>query len=398
LFALKLMDLPFHDDLFIDAPQALELLCTRLKGSEWIALDTEFMRERTYYPRLCLLQIATPDLVACVDPSAVHILEPLLEIIYDCRVTKVLHAGYQDLEILYHLRAEPPEPVFDTQIAASLLGFGEQIGYANLVQQMLSVQLPKAHSRSDWCARPLEAAQLRYAADDVRYLTILYPLLRGRLADKGRLGWAGEEFKPLQNAATYRIDIQDAWRRIGGLQTLAPRELNVLRALAAWREREAAARDLPRKWVIADPALLDLARLAPRNQTAMARLRGLQKSQADRYGATIVSTIAEALETPESAWPQPPPRRLLYPAQEATVDMLMALVRSQAALHEVSPAVVATRAVLERLVLGDTDVPLLQGWRAQVAGHMVQKMLAGELQVSVEGGALHVEGSRSATE
>src|SRR5919106_600786 len=170
------MDSPVHnDDLFIDTPEALAALCAQLRNGEWIALDTEFMRERTYYPRLCLLQVAAPGVVACVDPLALTSLEPLLRIVYDTRITKVLHAAHQDLEIFYQSCGEPPGPVFDTQIAASLLGYGEQVGYASLVQQVLNVQLPKAHSRSDWCLRPLAAAQIRYAADDVRYLNILYP-------------------------------------------------------------------------------------------------------------------------------------------------------------------------------------------------------------------------------
>jgi ribonuclease D len=380
------------DVLYIDTPQALASLCALFKDNEWIALDTEFMRERTYYPRLCLLQVATPAVLACVDPLALkdH-LAPLLDVIYNTRITKVLHAAYQDLEIFYHLRGAPPKPVFDTQIAASLLGFGEQVGYASLVQQALNVQLPKAHSRSDWCLRPLDAAQLRYAADDVRYLNLLYPRLRALLASKKRLDWLTDDFTRLCDTDTYRLDIDNAWQRVGGLQSLKPRQLNILRALAAWREREAASRDMPRKWVLADAVLLDLARLAPRDQEALTRMRGIQKGQVERHGAAIIATIGPALKAPEADWPRPPPRRLLTPAQEATVDMLMALVRNQAALHEVSPAAIATRSALERLVLGDTDVPVLHGWRAQIAGSTLSKMLAGALRVGMQGSALRVE-------
>jgi ribonuclease D len=380
-----------NHDLFIDTPQRLTSLCTQLKDSEWIALDTEFIRERTYYPRLCLVQVATPTIVVCVDPLALKSLDPLLEIIYDTRIIKVLHAAYQDLEIFYYLRGELPKPVFDTQIAASLLGFGEQVGYAGLVQQMLNVQLFKAHSRSDWCVRPLAGAQICYAADDVRYLNILYPRLRALLTSKDRLGWLADDLERLTDKRNYRLEAQGVWQRIGGIQMLNPRQLNILRALAAWREQEAAARNLPRKWVIADPLLLDLARLAPRNQAALSRMRGLKRSQAGRYGAVMIATIAAALQEPESCWPKPPRRRLLSPAQEAMVDMLMALVRSQAALHEVSPAAIATRSALERLVLGDTDVPVMHGWRARVAGRTLQKMLAGELRVGLKKDELHMD-------
>jgi ribonuclease D len=378
-------------DLFIDTAAGLASLCAQLQASEWIALDTEFMRERTYYPRLCLLQVATPAVIACVDPLALNSLEPLLQVIYDTRITKVLHAAYQDLEICYHLRGAPPQPVFDTQIAASLLGFGEQIGYANLVQQVLGVQLAKTHTRSDWCLRPLDAAQICYAADDVRYLSQLYPRLLSMLAEKDRLEWLADDFAHLGNAQSYQPDVENAWQRIGGAQTLAPRQLNILRALAAWREQEAAGRNLPRKWVIADQLLLDLARLAPRDLDALARLRGLQKNQLERYDAAILGIINQALQEPESTWPKPPPRRLLTPEQDATVDMLMALTRKQAALHDVSPAAIATRSTLERLVLGDEDVPILHGWRAQIAGRVLQEMLQGNLRIGVQGGALRVE-------
>jgi ribonuclease D len=289
------------------------------------------------------------------------------------------------------LRGEPLEPVFDTQMAASLLGLGEQIGYANLVRQILDIQLTKAHSRSDWCARPLQPAQLCYAADDVRYLNRLYPRLQTLLNDKGRLDWLLTDSQRLYDASNYQSDSQDAWRRIPGVQQLAPRQLSVIRALAAWREREAARRDLPRKWVLTDAALLDLARLMPGDRSALGRMRAVQKNQCERYGTAITTTIDAALKEPPSQWPAPPTRRILSPAQEAAVDMLMALVRSQAAIHEVSPATIATRSALERLVLGDTDVPALHGWRAEIAGRLIKTMLEGELRVGVRHGELQIE-------
>ncbi|MBA3732198.1 MAG: ribonuclease D [Gammaproteobacteria bacterium] len=379
------------DDLFIDTPQGLTSLCAHLQDAEWIALDTEFIRERTYYPRLCLLQIATPTLVACIDPLALDSLSPLLDVIYDTRIIKVLHAAHQDLEILYQLRGEPARPVFDTQIASSLLGFGEQVGYANLVQQILGVALSKTHTRSDWSERPLDAEQIHYAADDVRYLSVIYPRLQTMLADKGRLDWLTDDFERLQRADTFEIDAVQVWRRIGGIQKLSSGQLNVLRALAAWREREAAHRDKPRKWILPDPALVDLSRQTPRDQTALARMRGLQPHQVQRYGATLIDTIAHALQEPEATWPGPPARLDLTPAQDAMVDVLMALVRAQAAQFEVSPAALSTRNALERLVAGDTDVPVLQGWRARLAGRTLQKMLAGELGVRFAPDGLKLE-------
>ena len=199
------------DILYIDTPSGLDAFCTQIKTADWIALDTEFLREKTYYPKLCLLQIATPDTVACIDPIALDDLSPLLEIIFDEDIIKVMHSGRQDMEIFFNIHGRPPSPVFDTQIAALLLGYADQIGYANLVREMLGVELDKLHTRADWSLRPLSADQLQYAADDVVYLADIYQKMIAQLTAMGRLAWLNEDFERLASPDLYGNPPEHAW-------------------------------------------------------------------------------------------------------------------------------------------------------------------------------------------
>ncbi len=234
-------------EIYVDSPAGLDALCKQLQDSEWLALDTEFIREKTYYPRLCLFQVSNGDVAACVDPLRLDDLQPLLDVLYDGRILKILHAARQDLEIFLHDYQRLPMPIFDTQPAAALLGYGDQIGYANLVKLMLDVDLPKDQSRTDWMQRPLDPQQQRYALDDVIYLGRLYLHMRANLFDRERLQWLAADFAPLADPETYYPDPMLMWRRIKGRQPLRGRQLAVLQQLAAWREREARRRDLPRK-------------------------------------------------------------------------------------------------------------------------------------------------------
>ena len=231
--------------LYVDTPQALTQLCKQLQHSPWFALDTEFIREKTFYPRLCLLQVANTQHLACIDVLALNDLSPLLDILYDPASTKVLHSAHQDLEIFYHLRGALPTPIFDTQLAATLLGLGEQIGYAALVKTLLKIDLDKSQTRTDWSCRPLDPAQLSYAADDVRYLGQIYQQQRQELEQRQRLDWLTEDFTALCDPARYRVDVDQAWQRIKGQQRLRGVQLAVLRTLAAWREQRASSLDRP---------------------------------------------------------------------------------------------------------------------------------------------------------
>ncbi len=381
-------------DRFVDAPDALEALCQELRGSPWLTLDTEFIRERTYFPRLCLLQVANESMVACVDPLALERLDPLLALLYDPAVTKVLHSAQQDLEIFYHLRGAIPAPVFDTQVAATVLGHGEQVGYATLARDVLGVDLDKSMTRTDWSRRPLEPAQVAYAMDDVRHLRTLYHHLRAELESRGRLEWVEADFRELVDPERYAVRPRETWLRVKGHRSLRGVQLAVLRSLAAWREEQAIAVDRPRRWVLGDEVLLELARHMPRDARSLERIRGLEAGTLRRHGETLLSLIAAAREEPPGEWPQAPRRAELDAGQDALVDALTAVVRLCGARKGVSPQTLAGRRELERLVAGETDLPLLHGWRATVAGAEVLALLRGERVLAVREGRLQsVSGS-----
>ncbi len=353
-----------------------------------MALDTEFIREKSYFPRLCLLQVGNGELVACIDPLALPDLDELLALLYDPAVVKVFHAGRQDLEIFYHLRGELPQPLFDTQIAAALLGYGDQVGYGALVKEMLGIELAKAHSRTDWSQRPLDADQLRYAADDVRYLGDLYREQQRMLTRLGRMDWLASDFASLADPATYRNDARDAWRRVRGIQHLRGRQLAVLQVLAAWREEQARMLDRPRKWILRDEVLLELARRQPLDQHALARIRGLEAAARRHYGSELLDSIRHARESSPEQWPRPSRRPRLSLEQEAAVDAMMALVRLIAADNRISPASLTSRKELEQLVCGEQECMVLRGWRGALCGRRLQRFLKGGTGLQMVGGNL----------
>ena len=378
--------------LYCASPAELEALCRRLRDAPALAVDTEFLREKTYHARLCLLQLASDELVAVVDPLAVPDLSPLLDVLYAPSVLKVMHAARQDLEILHRLRGRPPAPVYDTQLAAALLGHPEQVGYGALVAAELGVELDKGQARTDWARRPLEPEQLAYAADDVRYLLPLYRRQQAALAARGRSGWLEEDMAALSDPAAYDEDPEAAWRRVKGAARLAGGQRAVLQALAAWRERTAAAADRPRRWILGDEVLLDLARRMPRDRRALGRVRGLSEGFLARHGDEVLACIARARALPRERWPAAPPARRPDPAAEALADVLMAVVRLRAAEAEVAPAVLATRRDLERVARGERDGPLFRGWRRELVGRWLADFLDGGGRLRVADGLLSLEG------
>ena len=383
-------------ELFVDTPAALSDLARDLANSEWLALDTEFIREKTYLPRLCLIQVSNGEVAACVDPLALgDALRPLLDVLYDGRILKVLHAARQDLEIFLHDWHRIPLPLFDTQPAAALLGYGDQVGYAKLVQQVLGVDLPKDHSRTDWSRRPLDQGQLRYALDDVIYLGQAYLQMRGRLSDRERLQWLAADFADLANPATYVQDPRTAWQRVKGRQHLRGVQLAVLQALAAWREEQARERDLPRRWVLKDEVLVDLARRRPKDAEQLSRIRGLEPPVIRRDGEALLHQIAVAAALPREDWPtEGRGGKPLTALQEAQADLLSAALRLLAESHQLSPHAIAGRKDIEKLVRGDADTPLLEGWRRKVAGEHLLDLLAGRwsLRATADGVVLEPVG------
>lgn len=363
---------------YVSTTQALEELCARLANVSVLAIDTEFVRDRTYYPRLCLIQIAADDVVACIDPLKIDDLSPLKTLLFDNNIIKVFHAARQDLEILYYVYGAIPSPVFDTQIAATLLGLGEQIGYANLVKHYMKIDIPKGQARADWEQRPLAAAQLEYAANDVRYLLQIYPYMLNKLSSLGRVNWLDEDFADITNEKLYQSQPEQIWQRVSGIQKLRGIQLAVLQSLTAWRETRAQQLDKPRKWILPDDMLITLSMQMPDRIAQLSRIRGLNTGVIERSGEDIITQIRLAREQPESEWPRLARRHRLDKQQEAVLDAVMAVIKLQAAQHDINTGAITSKSELEKLVSGERDIPLLHGWRLSVAGQQALDFLNGQ--------------------
>ncbi len=360
-------------DQFVQDRSSLERVCQQLRREPWIALDTEFVRERTYYARLCLIQIATADQLFCVDPLALDDLAALLDVVYDPKIVKVLHSARQDLEVFYDLRGAVPAPVFDTQIAAALLGFDDQIGYAALVEQLIGLRLDKLHTRTDWSTRPLTQEQLVYAADDVRHLPAIYHQLTAKLNELQRSNWVSEECRRLTDPALYANDPDNAYKRIKKGRSLIPANQQVLRALASWRERTAQTRNLPRSWVLRDAILLELTATQPSSHEQLKSIQGVGAATLRKWGDDILKAIVEGQSmAPSSLWTKPMP---LTPPQTELCRRMLALVKSCADKQGISPTLLATRKDVQTLIRGERDIPLLSGWRREVVGEKLLKVL-----------------------
>jgi len=376
------------DIQYIDTPDALRLFSEQISGADWIALDTEFLREKTYYPKLCLLQIATTEVVACIDPIALDDLSPLLDVIFDARITKVMHAARQDLEILFNIQGSVPVPVFDTQIAALLLGYPDQIGYGNLVKETLGVSLEKKHTRADWSLRPLSQDQVQYAADDVVYLVDVYKHLLEKLNSLQRLEWLNGDFERLTSTDLYKNDPDKAWFKVKGGKRLKGTSLSVLQAFAAWREKTAQKKNIPKGWLMRDDVLIDLARLQPDSIPSLGTIRGIGEGLVKRNGDYLLGLVEDAKKKQPQQLADRELRQRLSPSQDALVDVMMAVVRISAENNSLNPAVLATRKHLEKLLVGETDSSLMQGWRKKLIGDQLQALLNGDLDLAVKNGEL----------
>ncbi|MDT8371429.1 MAG: ribonuclease D [Gammaproteobacteria bacterium] len=363
--------------------------CQRIAHSSWLAVDTEFLREKTYYPQLCLIQVANDDYIACIDPLVLDDLNPILDIFYDPNVTVVFHAARQDLELFYLLRDSLPAPIFDTQLAATVLGYGEQVGYGNLVKMCLDVDLDKAHSRTDWTKRPLDPAQIDYAADDVRYLRNVYKLLNQELDQKNRLHWLDDDFATLTNSDSFKPEPETIWRKIKGAGRLKGIQLAVLQRLAAWREQRALKSNRPRRWIVKDDVLIDLAKLAPDSLEKFSMVRGLENNVIERHGKRLLDEIKHAKALPQEQWPILKKPQPLTNQQDTVVDALLALLRKLCDEQSIAPSAVATRKDIERLVSGEHDLPITQGWRNEIVGHHLQQFLNGKLSVTADTSQLY---------
>ena len=376
--------------LFIDTPEKLQSFANEIASQDWLALDTEFLRERTYRPELCLLQIATPEVVACIDPLALESIDPVLDVIYKPDIIKILHAASQDLEIFYWLRREVPTNLFDTQIAAPLLGYQEQIGYGNLVGEVLGVSLSKSHSRADWTRRPLPKQQVQYAADDVIYLARMYPIMRDKLKQLDRLQWLDGEWQNLTNPDLYEKPADEVWKRLRGIDKLKGGRLSVAQHLAQWRELTARERNLPRNWLLKDDVLTDLSKQMPLTTGELKHIRGLSDGMVKSHGNSIVKTINQGKDKP----PIPPDdskRKVkLSPDQDAALDLLTAVAKIHARGLEINPTILAPRKSIEDLIKGNNDTAVMRGWRGQLIGPALQAVLAGESGLKINNGKVVV--------
>ena len=366
-----------RDATLVTTQEQLDAAVFRLQGARRLAIDTEFMRERTYFPQLCLVQVASDTDCYLVDPLAGLDLAPLLETLARRPRPKILHAARQDLEVLLNAGGQVPGPVFDTQVAAALLGLPPQAGYAELVARQLGHSIDKAQTRTDWSRRPLSDAQLAYAADDVHHLLQLHTELAVALEAQGRAGWHAEECAALEEPGLYRTEPTEAWRRLKGLGRLRPTEQAVARALAAWREQRAIASDKPRGWIITDEALYALATLAPATTTELEQVRALPPAVVRKRGDELLELIGTARKSvDDDAEAAQAPQRPT-PEQTRRIGQLQQRVRDVAAALGLSPEVLATRRDIEGMVLGSPDhSALLRGWRRDVVGLQLLELLA----------------------
>jgi ribonuclease D len=377
----------------ITATADLQAFCAKLAKQPFVAVDTEFMRETTYWPKLCLIQAAGPDVAANIDPLAEGIdLQCFLDILADEKIEKVFHAARQDVEIFNNLGVIP-RPLFDTQIAGMAAGFGEQIAYDALVRQMLRIDIDKSSRFTDWSRRPLSQAQLEYALADVTHLAELYPKLRDRLEKEGRLAWVNDDMASLVDPSNYDTDPDNAWKRLRPRKHAA-KYLAVFRAVAAWRERTAQTRDQPRPRILKDEAIDEIATQAPTDNDALNRLRGVPKGFAgSKFAPDLLETVKAALAHPEAHAPtveklsRPAPQ----PAAGAVVELLKVLLKARAEEAGVASKLIATVADLEKIAADDAaDTQALQGWRREAFGADALKVKRGELALVLDGARVRV--------
>ena len=364
----------------------LAAFCKPLADAEFIAVDTEFMRERTYWPKLCLAQVAGPEEAAAIDALAEGIdLAPLDELMANPKVIKVFHAARQDLEIFYLRMNKVPTPLFDTQVAAMVCGHGEAASYETLATKLAKAKIDKSSRFTDWSRRPLSERQITYALSDVTHLRVVYEKLRQQLEKTDRLSWIAEEMSVLNDPATYRADPELAWRRLKP-RGASPRLLGVLKEVAAWRERTAQRIDIPRQRLIRDEQLLEIASHAPKTMEELALTRGLGRGFAEGWqGREIMEAIERARNVPEAELPTRDrhPEQLRAPG--AVVDLLRTLLRLKAEEAGVAARLVANADELDRLAAGKRDAPVLRGWRNEVFGRDAVDLIEGRLALALDG-------------
>jgi ribonuclease D len=379
----------------IATTDALAEACARLSAHPFVTVDTEFMRETTYYPKLCLIQMAGPDGEGIlVDPLAEELeLGPFMDLMANEAVLKVFHSARQDLEIVWNLGGIVPHPLFDTQVAAMVCGYGDSVSYEQLVNDLAKARVDKSSRFTDWSRRPLSEAQLTYALSDVTHLVRVYEALRDELERTGRSEWLAEEMEVLTSPETYRADPANAWKRLSG-RMRKPKEIAVLMEVAAWREREAQDRDVPRSRVLKDEAVIDVATSQPRSVEALGRLRSIPSGfERSRTGAEILAAVERGLERDPKTVPVPERSRTRGGGSAALVELLKVLLKAVAESERVAPKIVATVDDLDGIAEeGESaDVPAMHGWRRRLFGDKALALKEGRLGLSARDGRVIVQ-------
>jgi ribonuclease D len=370
----------------ISTTEDLAATCKRLARFETVTVDTEFMRETTFWPKLCVIQLASPEEAVVVDAMAPDIsLEAFFRLMKNEKVIKVFHAARQDIEIVYHLGGLIPHPIFDTQVAAMVCGFGDSISYDQLVHRLTGERIDKSSRFTDWSRRPLSERQIEYALADVTHLRDVYQALAKRLAGQDRTEWVREEMEVLTSPGTYRLEPEEAWTRLK-LRVRKPIELAVMRAVAAWREQEAQNRDVPRSRVLKDDAIYEIAAQQPTTQAALAQLRTIPRGfERSRAAGDILSAVKTALEIPKEELPRIPKHRPVANGNGAAVDLLKVLLKMISQKNGVASKIIATVDDLEAIAGDDAaDVPALTGWRRELFGETALKLKHGEIALAVK--------------
>lgn len=371
----------------LTTPQQLSDFCARQKGAEFITVDTEFMRERTYWPKVCLIQIGGANESVAIDPLAPEMdLTPLFDLMVDPSILKVFHAARQDVEIFFNLTGKIPSPMFDTQVAAMVCGFGEAASYETLASSLAHARIDKTSRFTDWAQRPLSEKQLVYALGDVVHLRDVYLKLKELLEKNSRVGWVCEEMAVLTNPATYAADPREAWRRLK-LRSDKPQLCALVQELAAWREIEAQRVNVPRSRILRDETLLEIAYHPPRAPSDLNRIRGMKGDFAEgRQGAEIFKAVTKALATPNDKCPKGEQRRPVPPGLGPAVDLLKVLLKHVSEETGVAAKLVATTDDLEDLMIDDSaDIRVLKGWRRELFGDSALALKRGEITLSLKG-------------
>ena len=377
--------------VLITTQEDFDKMLSSIAGCRALAIDTEFMRDSTYYPKLCLLQLATDDEEYIVDPLKVPTIRRLGDILTDSRTVKIFHAGSQDREILFNACGVVATPVFDTQVAAPLLGLPQHAGYASVVNVFCDVKLKKSDTLTDWTVRPLTHSQIEYSLEDVRYLIPMYDIMCEKLERAGRLHWLDADFEKMQDPHQFDRHDSELWHKVKKVNALPRRQLAHASDLAIWRENIARKRDIPRRWVLSDELLIEICKREPKTPEELFKIRGAREKLSQGMAKDVLRLIKTGSEGDPSAWPQSSSGHRSSPGSDAVADVLMGIVRARARENHVAPQVLAVHDDLMKLAGGSRDgLELLEGWRYELVGRELVNFLDGEESVRMVDGKLEV--------